>query len=217
MCGVKFQLFSDESYENFLLTEYENISKAYFDSKNSVSTFFRYYILIMTAPLTILAGLALKAQQNKETIDVLVKYIPVASSTSSLIGYFVILFSLIGFFIICFIESSGLTTKIYAAQVNAIRQYYQLGTIATGKKPISSLLPSKPEKPKLDYYDSLNFIVLAGGVFDCIYMYIGISFSNTDMTLAVPLTIAYFIFHIASYMIIANKKFRHNPRPHDGE
>ena len=45
----------DKPFEKFLLEEYSNIAQAHFKSIETISTFFRYYLLIMSIPLSAVA------------------------------------------------------------------------------------------------------------------------------------------------------------------
>ena len=47
-----------ESYDKFLLKEYDNIAQAHFNTKNSLIQFFRYYLLIIALPLPLFVVLA---------------------------------------------------------------------------------------------------------------------------------------------------------------
>jgi len=195
-----FKLVKKDSYEKFLLAEYENISKAYFDAKNSINVFFRYYLLIMMAPFTIAASVALKIDTTKINDQLLTDVIPLAA----------LILAIVGFLLIIFIASSGLTTKLYAAQVNAIRQYYQHGCKNGGGHPIYSLLPSTPKQPETSHTDSLFYLFMTGAVIDSGYMWTFLHFSGTRPE---PLfIIPFFLLHPIIYMAIASNKLNHTPK-----
>lgn len=44
---------NNDQFSEFLLREYDNIANAFFNIKNSISLFFRYYILIASVPVTV--------------------------------------------------------------------------------------------------------------------------------------------------------------------
>jgi hypothetical protein len=197
---MNFKLADESSYEKFLISEYENISKAYFDSKNSILVFFRYYIIVMLAPITIIPGFALKDQANYLLLENIV-----------VLSYFSLLFSFVGLALISFIASSGLTSKLYAGQVNAIRQYYQHGEKNEGREPIYSLLPCKPERCTLKLLDSLNFIILIGCIFNTTYLAIGLHGLGVSIQCIWGGGIAFLALHSAIYCYIAKDKFKKLP------
>ena len=50
-------------YEKFLLKEYDNIAQAHYNTVDTISTFFKHYLLIVSLPLPIL-GWALKSAED---------------------------------------------------------------------------------------------------------------------------------------------------------
>ena len=41
-------------YERFVRTEYDSIAQAYFNTVNTISTFFKHYLLIVSLPISVL-------------------------------------------------------------------------------------------------------------------------------------------------------------------
>ena len=44
----------ESNFEKFLLSEYSNIAEAHFKTIETISTFFKHYLVIMSIPITIL-------------------------------------------------------------------------------------------------------------------------------------------------------------------
>lgn len=62
-----------KEFEDFLLAEYTNIVQAHFKSIETISSFFRYYLLIMSIPLTA-AALIIKSSTTADFTLFLTQY-----------------------------------------------------------------------------------------------------------------------------------------------
>lgn len=152
-----------DKYEDFLLTEYENIAKAFFDVKASVSAFFRYYLLVMSLPVSLSIAFFSKFDNLKYSEAFAhIYYIGAAA--------FIVL-SIAGFLMTMYIISSGMNAKLYAEQVNAIREYFQSARKNCERSCYTSVLPTKRGEVEHDS-KSLGYLFYATMMINSFYFFI---------------------------------------------
>src|SRR2546421_8600548 len=80
---------TNSPFEDYLLAEYKNIAEAHFRSIAAISSFFRYYLLIMALPVTLVSvfiGLASVSQQQLNIASLSIGF-AVISFVISIVGY----------------------------------------------------------------------------------------------------------------------------------
>lgn len=168
--GSKNSVPSDKSilhsYENFLLTEYNNIAQAHFNTKNSISSFFKHYLLIVSLPLPVFALLFRKASDiNYELVHMLRSVIPFLFITISIVGIFVMLY----------IINLDLNASLYARAVNGIRYYFTVRSGLTEEEESRTrVLYIDNSKPQFTGFHSILFVVLTFAFIDSFYSVIAI-------------------------------------------
>lgn len=108
-----------DEFINFQLEEYKNISSAHFETNKQIAIFFRYYLLIASAPAIILMLL----EKNIEKLDLLfIGELGVYETT--FIGFILLIISFIGFFTCLYITSLISDSTLYAKTVNGTRRFF---------------------------------------------------------------------------------------------
>jgi len=103
--------------EKFLLKEYSNISNAHFKAIESISSFFRYYLLIMTIPISV-SIIIFKLHGNYYTLTSFIsEYQIIVILISTCIAF-------IGVGMLSYIINLRMDTILYARTVNSIRKYF---------------------------------------------------------------------------------------------
>jgi len=108
---------NDNNFDKFLLKEYSNISQAHFKSIETISTFFRYYLLIMSIPISAFAIFSQIAPNKDPLLYIILQY---------KILIFIVLssISIIGLFVFLYITNLRLDTMLYARVINGIRKKF---------------------------------------------------------------------------------------------
>ena len=104
---------SDEEFNNFQLEEYKNISQAHFKTIETISIFFRHYLLIMSIPI-IVAGFFVQVKEPTKSFAqyyqiFAIVLIIIASIGVCMLGYIIVL------------RMDGV---LYARTVNGVRKYF---------------------------------------------------------------------------------------------
>ena len=159
---------SDESkFEKYLLSEYSNIAQAHFKSIETISTFFRYYLLIMSIPLSAIAIISRFSSYTQQTSNIFEEYkLPISAVLSCI--------SLVGFWVFCYITNLRLDTILYARVVNGIRKYfYDESNIDINHKNRMRVLAQSPELPQ--YYEETYFlpVVVVFAIVNSLYLSFG--------------------------------------------
>jgi hypothetical protein len=104
---------SDEEFNNFQLEEYKNISQAHFKTIETISIFFRHYLLVMSFPI-IVAGFFV---QVREPTKYFAQYYQIFASI-------LIIIAAIGVCMLGYIIVLRMDGVLYARTVNGIRKYF---------------------------------------------------------------------------------------------
>ena len=190
----------NDRYDEFLLEEYGNIAKAYFDVKNSVSSFFRYYLLVMSIPISLLMVVVLKFE-NFNSDGVMTQFIYISA-----IAFVVI--SLAGHFMTRYIISAGLNSKIYAEQVNDIRGYFVSYRKQNGGMYCRGVLPIKAREIKCDS-DSLGYLFCSTVVMNTFYFSTSVWLFTKSICVVVMAIIVLIVVQYVSYRSLLKNRCAH--------
>ena len=169
--GKKNKPNEQKPFDQFQLEEYKNISTSHYESVKQVSVFFRYYLLILAAPVFILTLIASKDEGLRpflEGREGFVYYNIVCS-------YFVVV-GIIGFLIFLYVVNLRHDAILYARAVNRVRRYFYEQSdldIADYEKyvtlPITSSRPKYSEKtfflPLVLVFSLINCAFVGAGLF----------------------------------------------------
>lgn len=158
-----------ESYDKFLLKEYDNIAQAHFNTKNSLIQFFRYYLLIIALPLplfVVLAGRMPTTTGQAEMFSLLInRFIDIIPMIS-------LILAIVGFFVMCYMSNLHFDALLYARQVNGIRWYF------TRKSKLSAedldkikVLPTDNKFPVFTKEHSIRYVIAVFGIINGTYFY----------------------------------------------
>jgi len=103
--------------KKFLLEEYSNISTAHFKSIESISSFFRYYLLIMSIPISAVLVLPKALDGSTNLQNFLTEYQDILMWLSTGVAF-------VGMGMFSYIINLRLDTILYARTVNSIRKYF---------------------------------------------------------------------------------------------
>lgn len=104
---------SGNDITDFLLAEYKNIAEAYFNAHEITAKWFKFYLLIIASPFSIIVFLYHNVKSEFNVFNL--------SSTVSLL---LIVIGIISMLISFIIINSRLDASLYARTVNGIRKYF---------------------------------------------------------------------------------------------
>jgi uncharacterized HAD superfamily protein len=162
---------AEKTFEKFLLSEYEHIAHAHFNTVVSLANFFKHYIAIVSVPFVVI-GLVLNwDSERKAGIMEFLGAHPFLPLTS----FFAV--ALIGFLVMVYAIHIRCDAILYARTVNGIRKYFY------GKSPLPLSeqrqvrgLPTTTALPS--YMEPLYFgtVVLTFALVGTIYFAVGLYF-----------------------------------------
>lgn len=151
-------------FREYLRAEYRHIAEAHFRTIEAISSFFRYYLLIMSAPITALAIFIGLSDNLQGIINIVESLRPLLVATLTVI-------SLVGFFVMLYIINLRMDVILYARTVNAVRKhFYDQAPTDIDTKLHTRVLPQTPAQP--GYKESRYFlpVVLAFALFNTFYL-----------------------------------------------
>jgi len=161
--SLKYESKDNASFQQFMLSEYDNIAQAHFNTVNNISNFFRYYLLIITIPIPLIA----LSFQNMDT-SFLSK---IKDSIQLFICYGTLTISLIGFCVLIYIINLRFDVLLYARTVNGIRKYfYNLSDLNTSHELKIRILPTVVSAPTYLEWRFFYSVVLALSVANSLYL-----------------------------------------------
>jgi len=129
-----------DSFQKYLLAEYQNIAEAHFRTIAAISSFFQYYITIMALPIALMSVLA--------SLSIKEEFLRVVSFLVPLLSIVSLVIAIIGFFVLAYIINLRMDAILYARTVNAIRRYfYNSVDIDITTKLKTRVLPLDPSLP----------------------------------------------------------------------
>ena len=153
-----------DAFTQFQLKEYENISQAHFKTNEVLATFYRYFLLIVTIPLTAV-GIAMinMADNGIQDEGRFIGYIFFGVST--------LLLSIIGAAVIGYIEGLRLDAILYARVVNSIRAYFFMSQL--NDKFGEPVLPRDRKKPSYGGFGAGFIMYFACAMLNASYSAVG--------------------------------------------
>jgi 5'(3')-deoxyribonucleotidase len=190
-------MFNNDSknFKDFMLSEYSNIAEAHFKSIETISTFFRYYLLIMTIPISVVAIISQQFGLSKEQFVNLMTLFKIPIS----ITFISISFMGIGMF--CYIVNLRLDAVLYARVVNGIRKFfYDKFDEDINLKIRLRVLPQSPQLPP--YFEKSFFlpVVFVFGVMNSLYFFFGLWIVCKIKSGIIIGSIIFFFLHFLIYL-----------------
>lgn len=158
-------------FEEFQREEYGKIAEAHFKTIESISAFFRYYLILMALPLTLVGAFVTVAARATVQAGVLEQLMRSAKSS---VGLVFIVIGVLGFFIMLYVVHLRFDALLYARTVNAIRKFfYDKADEGFLQKARMRTLPQTAFAPP--YYEKAIFtpVVIVFAIFNTLYLYLG--------------------------------------------
>ncbi len=150
---------------DFMLTEYERISTAFFGLRDQVNEWFKAYLTIVGFPLTVLAAVMKISNSNNFSTDL--------NNLPNVVAGLLVLVAFLGFFVCLSIISMRLEMILYARTINGIRRYF--GNQDT-ELPKFLILPTSDKVPPFyEVWRAMFWQVLLIGFLDGVISAVGIN------------------------------------------
>ena len=104
-------------FDRCLLSEFKHIAEAHFKVNDTVTAFFRYYLLIMSLPISIITVLIVVGSNGSFLAGFLEAYVPLVATVFLVIGC-------AGFGVLVYLINLRMDGLLYARTVNAIRRHF---------------------------------------------------------------------------------------------
>lgn len=173
-----------DDFHAYLTTEYKNIAEAHFRTIEAISSFFRYYLLIMSVPIALLSGFVGLLSNTSERMAAI-------DDLGVALGAALILIALVGLTVFFYIVNLRMDVILYARTVNSIRKhFYDQAEMGIDEKLRMRVLPQSPLQPS--YYERAYFwpVVAAFALLDTFYIVAGLILvsgtSLVDFSLGAP-------------------------------
>jgi len=192
-------------FKEYLLSEYSNIAQAHFKTIDTISTFFRNYLVIVSIPISLIAILVGIFAGSEVFKTIMLFRIP--------LSFLLLAVSLAGIGVLFYIANLRMDAILYARTINGIRKYfYDRAELDTNIKLRTRVLPQSPHQPA--YHEKAYFwpVVFSFAVFDTLYLvFATVGFSSgselnqvSKVLISVPLwawllNLAFFICHFLGY------------------
>jgi hypothetical protein len=179
----------NKDISDFMLSEYEHISNAHFETSKQIISFYRYYLLIISAPTALLLFFDKEPQKLEQII----------SGGATEINYFTfILFltiAVLGFLMQIYLTDKKKTSILYARVVNGIRKYFK----EKNSEDISNFLVLKTDT-KFPKYSNGGFLAIVSSIalLDSIFLFFAfwtISLKCLSIIFAIVFLIAHFLMY----------------------
>jgi uncharacterized HAD superfamily protein len=196
---------NDTGMNDFLLEEYAHIADAHFKSIETISTFFRHYLFLMTVPLTIL-GLSPRMATSVQSANLMVEY------TLNTLPWILCVVSLVGLGMMWYITNLRLDAILYARTINGIRKlFYDNSTLDISQIIRSRVLPQTTLSPS--YWESSYFLAVVlvfgfidGLIFACSYPLLLQPTSTGLLMCGCYCFAGFLIIHIFVYYIVTRHR-----------
>jgi uncharacterized HAD superfamily protein len=155
------------TFVDFQKIEYQHIAEAHFKAIEAISFFFRYYLLVMSLPVSIVAvllGLAVHGSDFDKTS--VIALLGVASPVLIVVGF-------VGFCMMMYIINIKMDMVLYSRVVNSIRKFFY--DLYDGDHMNKMLMRQLPQSASIPAYRDMpfGFVVLAFALFDTLYIGLG--------------------------------------------
>jgi uncharacterized HAD superfamily protein len=162
---------ADKAFCDYLLAEYNNIAQAHFKTMETISTFFKHYLVIMSIPITLLIIF----------LNVFLGKGNVIETSMSQFGLFPLIILLIvsvsGLGVLVYIINLRMDAILYARTINGIRKYfYDNSSLNVGEGLFMRVLPQTTHLPS--YSENRYFlpVVLTFALLDGFYLFSAVCF-----------------------------------------
>lgn len=176
--------------KQFLLSEYDRVAEAHFKSIEAISTFFRYYLLIMAVPGAAVAALVQLGLSGQLGLPLALCLLVVAFTGLGVCSY---------------VTNLRLDTLLYARTINGVRRAcYDQWDIPLEEKLRLRVLPWSPSRP--EYFEGSYFlpVVLVFGLIDSSYIALATWLSWKTAWPCIVTFCVFFLVHVLLYRDLAD-------------
>jgi len=168
-------------YEDFLLSDHKAVSDAHFNTCMSISSFFRYYMLIVSIPLPAVISLS-KLEENQSLCSVCRQW-----GLGLTIMFFLV--SFLGTCVMAYISNLRFDAILYARHVNGIRKYFaNIAQLTYEQESRYRSLPISTVIPKFFEGRYFLWVIFAFSFFNATYFALGaVTVFSYIMVAQVPL------------------------------
>ena len=189
--------------KDFMTTEYDKISSAYFGLRDQVNEWFKAYLTLVGFPLTVLAAV----------LNIGEGILPVTlSSLPDFVSGLLILVSFLGFFVTLSIISMRMEMILYARSINRVRGFF---ADADTKLLPFLVLPTSDDKPPFyETWRAMFWQVLMIGFMDGIILIIGVlNLFSLKAWISTIIGVAFVAMHWFVYRWMASRREKEWNKP----
>jgi uncharacterized HAD superfamily protein len=170
--GRRDSVTGQTTFSDFMKLEYEHMVDAHMNATDKLTSFFRYMLLIYSAPLLLLAR-----------TDELHKWSPWVFTAIAVVGFAVTMY----------MSKLRFETLLYARTVNGVRRYFldRYGDLDFVENNEYRVLPSQKSIPQFADLGQFNWIIVAAGFVNGVYLYLGLTSSDKLLAMTSWLTDLY--------------------------
>ena len=186
------------AFEQYLLAEYEHIADAHFKMVDTISTFFKHYLVIMAIPISVLGLFLTGGLTTDQPIKIVLSLDPL------LPGVFLAV-AVAGLGVLLYIVNLRLDAMLYARTINGIRMYfYDRATIDIDRRLRMRVLPQSPQLPSYREIRYFMPVVVVFAIIDTAYVLLGLWLLGLGQWSQVAWAAIFFVVHFGFYAYLAS-------------
>ena len=162
----------NSDFRRYLLAEYDNIAEAHFRTIEAISSFFRYYLIIMALPITLYSAIVgLSPEMGK--------FVYALAALASIIS---LIIAFVGLCVLFYIVNLRMDVILYARTVNSIRKhFYDNADLDFETKLRMRVLPQTPSLP--GYFEVYFLpVIISFAIFNTAYLLLGLTLLFTPLS-----------------------------------
>lgn len=202
---------------SFLITEYNNIAQAHFKTSETITTFFRYYLIIVALPVPICGILFRMEPASFSSLDQIPTFGLLLASTICLA------ISVCGMCVAWYVTELRGDAILYARTVNGIRKhFYDLSGLKPKEEMSMRVLPRSIAVPRHRDWFFFGGVLVSFIVIDTIYFALGYvvylatvsppseSTGMINTVLCTMTVFSYLVLHVIGYIMLTDKREKQN-------
>lgn len=185
-----------EQEKEFMITEYDRISTAYFGLQNQVNEWFKSYLTVIGFPITVLIAILRLVPSEKEITF---------TSLPNILAGLLLIIALLGLFITISIISMRMEMIMYARTINLVRRYFAVNN----EKLLDYLaLPKTDTKPGFyEKKDSLIWQISIMAIIDgALISIVVVNLTKINQVLSISIGFVFCLLHWLIYRYIAYRR-----------
>ena len=181
----------NQDFTDFQIQEYDKIAEAHFKANDTISSFFRYYILLMSIPLTASVLIFARTEDLKVALESLKPFFQV-------IGIFFIVIAVVGLLMMIYVNHLRSDVTLYARTVNGVRRYfYDHSELSARQRKNYKVLPDD-----VNFFAGSSFlpVVMVFAFLNSFYLFTGIFILKKYIERPFPIPSAFLEINIFYYV-----------------